>query len=160
MNKTLFLILLVFSFLCGYSQKPFIYNDNGKKEVATAQEMKDFVFAGLTERIKQLNQQLPVQIDEYTVMYSAVLNGTVINYNYTAYLDSSLLSESDIKEFCDEIKNVQKENVLFLFKQNSDKMPVSEWIRLYKELGIKYNYNYIDENRRVWAKVVIDFNDF
>ena len=39
-------------------------------------------------------------------------------------------------------------------------MPVSEWIRLYKELWIKYNYNYIDANRKAWAKIVVDFENF
>lgn len=156
-------ILAIFAFLMlsisASAQKPFVYKDGNKTGTFTATQLKDGVFGGLITNIKQLNAQLPIQIDDFTEMYSAVLNGTTINYNYTAYIDSSLLSDADIKEFCDEIKAVQKENLKFLFKQNSDKMPVSEWIRLYRALGIKYHYNYIDANRKAFAKIVIDLSD-
>lgn len=162
MNKTIFIVLLtiILSACNCEAQKKYIYTENGQKETFTAQELKEFVFSVLLQNIKLLNSQLPIQIDEYTDMYSAVLNGTTINYNYTAYIDSSLLSEADIKEFCEETKALQKENIKFLFSQNADKMPVSEWIRLYKELGIKYIYNYIDANRKAWAKIVVDFENF
>lgn len=162
MKKSLFIVILTFilSACTCEAQKRYVYTENGQKETFTAQELKEAVFSGLRQNIKQLNSQLPIQIDEYTDMYSAVLNGTTINYNYTAYIDSSQLSEADIKEFCEETKALQKENIKFLFSQNADKMPVSEWIRLYKELGIKYNYNYIDANRKAWAKIVVDFENF
>ena len=162
MKKSIFIVLLTFILsTCNCdAQKKYVYTENGQKETFTAQELKEVVFSGLRQNIKQLNSQLPIQIDEYTDMYSAVLNGTTINYNYTAYIDSSQLSEADIKEFCEETKALQKENIKFLFTQNADKMPVSEWIRLYKELGIKYNYNYIDTNKKAWAKIVVDFEDF
>lgn len=162
MKKWIFIILLIFNLSACNSeaQNRYTYTENGQTETFTAQELKEIVLSGLRQNIKHLNEQLPVQIDDYTDMYSAVLNGSTINYNYTAYIDSSQLSEADIKAFCEETKAIQKENIKFLFSQNADKMPVSEWIRLYKELGIKYNYNYIDANKRAWAKIVVDFEDF
>ena len=162
MMKSIFVVLLTLILgACNCeAQKKYIYTENGHKETFTAQELKEVVFDGIQQNIRQLNSQLPIQIDEYTDMYSAILNGGTINYNYTVYIDSSELSEADIKEFCEETKAIQKENIKFLFSHNSDKMPVSEWIRLYKELGIKYNYNYIDSNRKVFAKIVVDFENF
>lgn len=162
MKKWLLIILLIFNLSACNSeaQNRYTYTVNGQTETFTAQELKEVVLSGLRQNIKHLNEQLPVQIDDYTDMYSAVLNGSTINYNYTAYIDSSQLSEADIKAFCEETKAIQKENIKFLFSQNADKMPVSEWIRLYKELGIKYNYNYIDANKRAWAKIVVDFENF
>ena len=156
---TLLIIILINAFSCG-AQKEYVYNNNGRKETITALELKEVVFSELIKNIKQLNSQLPIQIDELTEMHSAILNGSTINYNYIAYIDSSELSDEDIESFCNETKKIQKYNLRFLFKQNSDKMPVSEWIRLYKELGIKYNYNYFDANRKVWARIVVDFEDF
>lgn len=156
----IFILILNLSACISEAQNKYTYTENGQTETFTAQELKEVVLSRLRQNIKQLNEQLPVQIDDYTVMYSAVLNGSAINYNYTAYIDSSQFSEEDIKVFCDETKAIQKENIKFLFSQNADKMPVSEWIRLYKELGIKYHYNYIDANKRAWAKIVVDFEDF
>ncbi|MDD6888814.1 MAG: hypothetical protein PUD39_00905 [Bacteroidales bacterium] len=162
MKKLIFILLLIYnlSVCSSEAQNRYTYTENGQTGTFTAQELKEFLFSGLRQNIKQLNAQLPVKIDDYTYMYSAVLNGSTINYNYTVYIDSSLLSEADIEAFCEESKAIQKENMKFLFSQNADKMPVPEWIRLYKELGIKYYYNYIDANRRAWARIVVDFEDF
>ncbi len=142
------------------AQKPFVFRDGNNIETFQASDLKGFVFNGLLQNIKQLNAQLPIQIDELTEMYSAILNGTAINYNYKVYIDSTLLTDAEIKDLYDELKGVQKENLRFLFKKNADKMPVSEWVRLYKALGIKYHYNYIDANQRAFLKIVLDLSDF
>lgn len=147
MKKFLLLSIFLLSNLIIFAQKTFVFKDNGKEEVFTAEQLKEFVLDEMITRMNQLNKQLPIQIDEYTVMHSAIVNGTTINFNYFVELDSSILTDEDIKEFSDDIKSRQKENAIFLFKQNADKMPVEEWGRLYKEIGIRYNYNYFDENR-------------
>lgn len=155
--KTALIPILIFCAFNISAQKPFKFNNGKSIETVSASELKVDVFNGIKAQIKMLNAQLPIQIDDVTEMYSAVLNGTTINYNYTAYIDSSLLTDEEIRAFCNETKEIQKNNILFMFKQNADKMPVAEWKRLYHELGIKYNYNYIDTNRKVWAKIVVEF---
>lgn len=151
--------MIVFCTGCA-GKNNYTIRENGTTETFTADELKEDIVLGLQQNIIQLNQQLPIQIDDITELTSAVLNGLTINYNYTVFIDSREMSAQDIADFCAETKNIQKENIRFLFKQNESKMPVNEWIRLYNELGIKYNYNYIDANRRVFAKIVVDFNDF
>jgi hypothetical protein len=158
----LFLTILLLS-ACGKASstnsedgKVYAFNNGESIEYLTADDLREGITSDLIARMNQLNAQLPITIDEYTVMYSAVLNGTVINYNFQAYIDSELLTADDIKSFCEETKATALQNIQFLFEQNSDKLPVEDWARLYSELGIKYNYNYIDENKKVFAKVVID----
>lgn len=138
-----------------YAQK-YTFKNGNKKEYVTAKELQTYILPGLRTRMKELNEQLPMAVDECTEMYSAVVNGSVINYNYRVSFDSELLTQAEINELCDDIKKRNEENLLFLFQSNSDKMPVSEWCRLYGELGILYKYNYVDCNGRVFACVIVN----
>lgn len=142
--------------------KSHIYNYNlgDSKEELTAEDLREIVFSNIRKSIKELNEQLPAQIDELTTMYSVMLNGNALNYNYKVDFDSSWFSEKEIQEILDEIRKNQKESIKLLFQQNEDKLPVSEWIRLYRELGIKYHFNYIDINGKVFGKIILDFEEF
>ena len=161
MKRLIVILFLLFSLsFVSFSQESFIYiGEDGEIEWFTADELSEMIFPGIENNIKQMNRQCPIVLDEYTELTSALVIGTTIHYNYTCYIDIDLLDEEDIKEFCEEKQKVQEENSLFLFKQNNDKMPINEWIRLYKELGIKYNHNFKDINGKIWAKIVIDFKN-
>lgn len=146
--------------LSAKAQRPFIWFENGEYEIATADDLKDILFLGLQEDMKQVSQQCPIPIDDLTEMTSAILIGNTIHYNYKAYLDSDDLTKEEVNNFCNESKSVILHNILFLFERGSEHMPVEEWSRLFKELGITYNHNFKDINGKSWAKIVIDFNDF
>lgn len=160
MRRTIIISIITVLSLCTFNvnaQRPFKFHQGTSVETFTANEVKDIFISDMIEKTKMLNAQLPIQIDDFTEFRSAVMVGTTIHYNYIIYLDSSLLTETEIQQFWDETKEILENNILFLFKQNEDKMPIAEWKRLYHELDIKYNHNYIDTNGKAFAKIVVEF---
>ena len=159
MRKTI-LIFYLLAFLTSFGQKHFKFSfEDGKDEIVTASDLRNQILEELQQNLQQLNQQTPIYIDELTTLVSAAVNGTTINFNYKVNLDSNNLDVAAINEFNNITKQVQIENLCNLFKQNEDKMPITEWIRLYDELGIKYKYNYFDEKGLVWDVIIIDMHD-
>lgn len=125
----------------------------------TAEEYQEEFFVMIRQRMKEINEQLPIKIDEVTTLYSAIINGSDINYNYRVSFEKELFTDEEIEELRKEVTQREKENLLYLMKQNSDKMPVEEWIKLFNEIDMQYHFNYQDINGRIITKIIVDFKD-
>ena len=155
--RKFFLYLLLFTgglFHC-FAQKPFTLRQNGKQETFTVEQFKPYIYSMMRSRVKTINEQIPIRIDELTTMTLVMLNGSALNYCYQVDFDRSDLTKSETNELIEAIKDACKENIKFLYQSESSKMPASEWKRLFTELGIYYVYTYFDCNNKAFARFTL-----
>ena len=109
---------------------------------------------------KEMNQQMPIVIDEYTTLFSVTFMNWVYSYNYRINFDCSSISKEDFDEM---LSNIKKEAIIDQRKLIDSGRYVatrSEMKRLFKALGFKFRYNYSDINGRFLGSFEYDYRVF
>lgn len=109
---------------------------------------------------KELNQQTPIAIDEYTTLFSVTFMNWVYSYNYRINFDCSSISKEDFDEM---LSNIKKEAIIDqrkLIDSGRYGATRSEMKRLFKALGFKFRYNYSDINGRFLGSFEYDYRVF
>lgn len=109
---------------------------------------------------KEMNQQMPIVIDEYTTLFSVTFMNWVYSYNYRINFDCSSISKEDFDEM---LSNIKKEAIIDQRKLiDSGRYGAirSEMKRLFKALGFKFRYNYSDINGRFLGSFEYDYRVF
>ncbi len=150
--SALFCLLLV---VAAFAQRPYTIIVDGEKTTFTAAELKRYVQKSMQERIKAINEQLPLNIDEITTLYSTLFIGNALYYNYRVDIDKIDYTQEEINQIISGVKETNKENIAFLYQSLANKMPPKEWKRLFTELGFYYVYTYFDRNNKVFARFTI-----
>ena len=150
--STLFCLLLV---VTAFAQRPYTIIEDGKKTTFTAAQLKGYVQKSMRERVKAINEQLPLSIDEITTLYSTLFIGNAMHYNYRVDIDKTDYTQDEINQIMSGVKETSKENIACLFQSLANKMPPKEWKRLFTELGLYYVYTYFDCNNKVFARFTI-----
>lgn len=150
--SALFCLLLV---VAAFAQRPYTIIVDGEKTTFTAAELKRYVQKSMQERIKAINEQLPLNIDEITTLYSTLFIGNALYYNYRVDIDIIDYTQEEINQIISGVKETNKENIAFLYQSLANKMPPKEWKRLFTELGFYYVYTYFDRNNKVFARFTI-----
>ncbi len=107
---------------------------------------------------KELNAQLPLKIDELMTLTSVVFANWTFTYSYTLDVDINDLEESNIKTFLNEIKALQKEQILNIYKAYDISRDI--FVKLCKHTGLKYRYIYYDANDILIGSNVFNYKDF
>lgn len=150
--SALFCLLLV---VAAFAQRPYTIIVDGEKTTFTAAELKRYVQKSMQERIKAINEQLPLNIDEITTLYSTLFIGNALYYNYRVDIDKIDYTQEEFNQIISGVKETNKENIAFLYQSLANKMPPKEWKRLFTELGFYYVYTYFDRNNKVFARFTI-----
>lgn len=150
--SALFCLLLV---VAAFAQRSYTIIVDGEKTTFTAAELKRYVQKSMQERIKAINEQLPLNIDEITTLYSTLFIGNALYYNYRVDIDKIDYTQEEINQIISGVKETNKENIAFLYQSLANKMPPKEWKRLFTELGFYYVYTYFDRNNKVFARFTI-----
>ena len=150
--SALFCLLLV---VAAFAQRPYTIIVDGEKTTFTVAELKRYVQKSMQERIKAINEQLPLNIDEITTLYSTLFIGNALYYNYRVDIDIIDYTQEEINQIISGVKETNKENIAFLYQSLANKMPPKEWKRLFTELGFYYVYTYFDRNNKVFARFTI-----
>ena len=109
---------------------------------------------------KELNQQTPIAIDEYTTLFSVTFMNWVYSYNYRINFDCSSISKEDFDEM---LSNIKKEAIIDqrkLIDSGRYGATRSEMKRLFKALGFIFRYNYSDINGRFLGSFEYDYRVF
>lgn len=147
---------------CGQNNNnPYKWVENGEEYSVTQNEMRDIISEQMKEMAKQMNAQSPLVVDEVTTLMSTIYVNNEIQHNYRINIDSSKLSEAQKNKLIESMTEKQATSMKYLMVDaNVDLMPRSEWLRLYKELGIKFVYNMRDNKGIVFGRVILDYTNF
>lgn len=109
---------------------------------------------------KELNQQMPIVIDEYTTLFSVTFINWIFSYNYRMNLDCSSISTDDFNDILSDIKKEAIIDQRKLIDSGRYGVTRSEMKRLFKALGFKFRYNYSDINGRFVGGFEYDYKVF
>ena len=113
-----------------------------------------------TNFCKDLNQQLPIQVDDYTRFYAV----SFVNWTLTAYyqldVDSDDFSENELIELHGELRSAFKESARRMFASGNYDLKRDDWKTFMRGTGMKLKANYKDAYDRPMLSVTLDFSDF
>lgn len=146
--KRLFLLLLTLFMIIGVqAQKPSV-----KEQMEIKQNYMNFC--------KDLNQQLPIQVDDYTKFYAI----SFVNWTLTAYykldVDADDFSENELIELHGELRSAFKESARRMFASGNYDLKRDEWKWFMRGTGMKFRANYKDAYDRPMLSVTLDYSDF
>ena len=126
----------------------------------TIEQIKAKIKKEYTDVCKELNAQLPIQVDEVTTLNSIFfINWTCVS-NYIVKLDFSGWSKAEINELMKDIKANNRERAKAFLLRGKYNMTQSQFKEFMKTTGIKWEMKYYDENAIYIGSIIIDYNDF
>lgn len=146
--KRLFLLLLTLIIIIGVqAQRPSV-----KEQLAIKQYYTNFC--------KDLNQQLPIQVDDYTRFYAiSFINCTLTAY-YQLDIDSDDFSENELIELHGELRSAFKESARRMFASGNYDLNRNDWKTFMRGTGMKLKANYKDAYDRPMLNITLDYSDF
>ena len=113
-------------------------------------------------RVIEINKQLPIRLDEITVLTKAVYQHPSIHYFYTIELHKSDFTDEDILDLKTELEHRERENFNYLLqyyseKGNCDPQKIKE---VYQKTGLNIVYNYVDIDNLILFRFTIDYTCF
>lgn len=155
MKKLLSLLFCLLLSIVASAQRPYTMTVDGKRATFTSAQVKAYFQKTIRERLKELNEQFPLQVDEYTTILSAIQLGKSIQFSYRVDIDRTDFTQEEINELLTLAKEVGKDNMKNLFQSFGNEMPPKEWKRFFVEIGLYYNYIYYDCNDRFFGRYAI-----
>ena len=150
MKKTLlFLLVALFATMncTTVAQKPFKMNIDGSSITLTLADIKKFWEPEMAKNMTDLNRQCPMSMaDGVSMTYVGFKNNTVY-VDLKINVSASSLSASDKKEIKDATGPALMEGLKEgLLQVDTNVMPRSEWLRLFRELNIKFHIRMLDRS--------------
>lgn len=149
LTKRIFLLLIAsMCFLLSFSQVHM-----------TAQE-KDNYKKQWIDMCRTINQQCPIRVDEVTELRSMVFYNWTVTTNYVTDIDWSLFEETEKKEIMYNLKRNMKAQMKQMYAKGKYSFGMNNFSEVCKLLGLKFRYNYMDEDGKLIGVVTLDYKDF
>lgn len=115
----------------------------------------------MIEKVNEINKQTPMRLDEITTFVKAAYAHPSLHYTYRLDADKSDLTIQEWEEIKNDLYKVQLQNREFLLNEYSKgKMSPRELALIYKRLGFKWVYTYLDINNVAIFRFTVDFSDY
>lgn len=122
------------------------------------QRVLNEIKSAFTEGCKEMNKQLPIEVDELTTFRNIIFCDWTFICNYNLHID--------INEWTDQEKKLFKFNARKLLINNTRKMlfanaeiSVIGAKKLLRMTGMKYRYNDYDDNGAFVFSIVVGYNE-
>ena len=146
--KRLFLSLLTLFMIIGVqAQRPSV-----KEQMVIKQNYMNFC--------KDLNQQLPIQVDDYTKFYAVSFVNLTLTAYYQLDVDSDDFSENELIELHGGLRSAFKESARRMFVSGNYDLKRDEWKWFMRGTGMKFRANYKDAYDRPILSITLDYSDF
>lgn len=147
-KRILLLFIASMCFLLSFSQVHMTEQEKGKYK-------KQWI-----DMCRTINQQCPIRVDEVTELSSMVFYDWTVTTNYVTNIDWSLLEEAEKKEIMYNVKINMKAQMKQIYAKGKYSFGMKNFSEVCKLLGLKFRYNYIDEDGRLIGVVTLDYKDF
>lgn len=148
MKRLLFVIVCVLSSMVVSAQ-----TISAKEKAVVKQQLINFC--------KDMNQQLPAQVDEIITLNSiAFINWTMLSTYYTVDMDASDVSAEDMALFKSCMHDGLKEMAQKMLASGSYQVTRSKFRAFMKVVGLKFRATYKDVYSNFMFSVLLDYTDF
>lgn len=109
---------------------------------------------------KELNQQLPAQVDEMTTLNSIVFMNWTITATYSVVLDASEVPDEDMALLKEATHEASKEMARKMFACGSYQITRNQFRTLMKVVGLQFRAIYKDVYDNFMFSVLLNYKDF
>lgn len=109
---------------------------------------------------KELNQQLPAQVDEMTTLNSIAFMNWTMTATYSVDIDANDVSSEDMAMFKSAMHDAFKEMASKMFASGSYNVSRTKFRALMKAVGLKFRATYKDAYSNFMFSVLLDYTDF
>ncbi len=108
---------------------------------------------------KEINSQLPIEIDDFTTLTSVVFANWTMTCSYRVNADFSSFSSEELKELMTEQRNETLENAkrMLMTGNYASEKQMREFMKI---TGMKMRMTYRDENGLFIGSILYDYKDF
>ena len=143
----LFSICLTWGFRIGQNKKSI-------EEIKSEMEKQYIPFSS------QINKQLPIRVDDVTILTSVVFSNWVMTNYYSVEIDTDGLTENELKTFLDITRNEHKNQIPRMISNGDYNFTKNELIEYLKHTGLKFRFVYKDINNKFIGANSFDYSDF
>lgn len=149
MKRSTFMIILLSSiFIISYAQ-------NVDKNAIKRNIENQYI-----QMCAQLNKQVPIRVDEITVVKSMTfVNWTLTTY-YSVDIDQDEYDSQCLKHFIDELRLVKKMQIPSMISNGAYNFTQEELCEYLKGTGMKFRFVYHDKNDIQIGAMQFDYTDF
>lgn len=147
MKRLLFVIVCVLSSMVVSAQ-----TISAKEKAVARQQFINFC--------KDMNQQLPAQVDEITTLNSVAFINWTMTSTYTVDMDASDVSAEDMALFKSCMHDGLKEMAQKMLASGSYQLTRSKFRAFMKVVGLKFRATYKDIYSNFMFSVLLDYTDF
>lgn len=107
---------------------------------------------------KEVNKQLPIEIDEITTLKTIIFFNWTITATYTINLDFKYFTKDECKEMMEDIRKSNLENAkrMMMFKDDVAQSEIKEAVKI---TGLKMQQTYYDKNGLYIGSNVYGYKD-
>lgn len=109
---------------------------------------------------KSINQQCPLVVDKVTSLRSVTFANWNLCSTYVIDIDLSDVSEADIEEMMNKLRENLKGNIPKMFSCGNYGVKQKDFGLLLKGTGMKIRMSYYDANNTYIGSIVYDYRDF
>lgn len=130
---------------------------------ATAQsiaQIKASIKQAYITTCKEINSQLPIEVDEFTTFTSVTFANWTMTCTYRINADFSSFSTEELKELIAEQREASRTNVKRMLVSGNYNMSEKQMREFMKVTGMKMRMTYRDENGLFIGSILFDYRDF
>lgn len=151
MKKRILILLFIFCPMFGICM-----GQNTKSIEETKKKIENQYFSFCS----QLNKQLPMRVDEITLLKSvAFVNWTMTCY-YSVEIDAVDYKDTELQDFMNSIRSSQKQQIPKMISNGNYQFTQSELYEYLKGTGLIFRFVYHDSKNRQIGVNQFDYKDF
>lgn len=109
---------------------------------------------------KEMNQQLPANVDDITTLNSVAFINWTLTATYSVDIDVNDVSPNDMAIFKSTMHDSFKEVARKMFASGSYQVSRTKFRALMKAVGLKFRATYKDAYSNFMFSVLLDYTDF
>ena len=129
-------------------------------DIASSKKQNSEIEESLINYCKQMNQLLPLAVDDLTTWQFVTYSNWTISSLYNVNLDSNLLTEAERNEIMDNMKMEFTKEIPKIISQGVRGFTIKEFYEQMKQTGLRIRHVYHDINGKTFGVIQYDYRDF
>ncbi len=123
-------------------------------------QIKESIRQAYITTCKEINGQLPIEVDEFTTLTSVAFANWTMTCSYRVNADFSGFSTEELKELMVEERELFRANAKRMLVSGNYNMSEKQYEEFLKVTGMRMRMTYRDENGLFIGSILFDYRDF